>query len=344
MTDVIRPDFFYLFFCNSHRTPAMENMMVLGIDIGGTFTKIGLVNRQGVCRGSKIIRTEAHQPFDTYKERLKTEIDLLLGSHLERQELVAIGVGAPNANAHTGDMERPPNFSWGDRVPLVTTFQEWYRVPVSLANDANAAALGERYYGSGKDLEHFVVLTLGTGLGSGIIVNGKLLIGAHGMAGELGHVNVVAGGRQCKCGLRGCLETYASVTGIKRTIFELLSVRTENSPLRDLSFNELNGEMIANMALEGDAIALEAFKRTAAILGAKMADTAAHLDPQAFILSGGLSKAGDILLTPVVESMEKNLFNAYRGKVKVLISKASRDQAVLGPAALAWMHFERASP
>jgi len=186
-----------------------------------------------------------------------------------------------------------------------------------------------------------VVLTLGTGLGSGIIVGGQLLLGAHGMAGELGHVNVVPDGRICKCGLRGCLETYASVTGIKRTIFELLSQSTENSPLRNVSYNELSGEMIAEMALKGDTIALEAFERTAKVLGAKMADTAAHLDPEAFILSGGMSKAGDILLLPVRASMEEHLFRAYKGKIKVLISGAARDQAVLGPAALAWMGLEQ---
>lgn len=318
----------------------MEGNIVLGIDIGGTFTKIGLVDRVGKTYGTKIFRTDSQGSFGLFKEKLKTEIEQLLKIAPADKTLAGIGVGAPNMNTNTGDMENPPNFAWGATVPIVKTLESWYMLAVSTANDANAAALGELYFGIGKGMEHFVVLTLGTGLGSGIITNGKLLIGAHGMAGELGHVNVVADGRKCKCGLRGCLETYASVTGIKRTIFELLSDSAENSPLRNVSFNELSGEMIADMALAGDEIALEAFKRTATVLGSKMADTAAHLDPQAFILSGGLSKAGDILLLPVIASMEKHLFTAYKGKVKVLISRAARDQAVLGPAALAWMNLE----
>lgn len=319
----------------------MEGSIVLGIDIGGTFTKIGLADREGQTYGTKIFRTEAQGSFGQYKEKLRNEIDGLLKKAPGGKNLVAIGVGAPNINTYTGEMENPPNFAWGASVPIARTIESWYKLPVSTANDANAAALGELLFGMGKGMEHFVVLTLGTGLGSGIIANGKLLIGAHGMAGELGHVNVAADGRKCKCGLRGCLETYASVTGIKRTIFELLSDSAENSPLRNVSFNELSGEMIADMALAGDEIALEAFKRTAAVLGSKMADTAAHLDPQAFILSGGLSKAGDILLLPVMASMEKHLFVAYRGKVKVLISRAARDQAILGPAALAWMNLDK---
>ena len=318
----------------------MEGKIVLGIDIGGTFTKIGLADQEGQTYGTKIFRTEAQGSFAQYREKLKSEIDGLLKKAPSGKNLIAIGVGAPNINTYTGEMENPPNFAWGASVPIARTIESWYKLPVSTANDANAAALGELLFGMGKGMEHFVVLTLGTGLGSGIITDGKLLIGAHGMAGELGHVNVVPDGRKCKCGLRGCLETYASVTGIKRTIFELLSDSAENSPLRNVSFNELSGEMIADMALAGDEIALEAFKRTATVLGSKMADTAAHLDPQAFILSGGLSKAGDILLLPVIASMEKHLFVAYRGKVKVLISRAARDQAVLGPTALAWMNLD----
>lgn len=321
----------------------MKNTLVLGIDIGGTFTKIGLVDHEGKTMGTRIFRTLAQQSFENYKGRLKEELDHLIQECPKEHKLIAVGVGAPNANTYTGEMEQPPNFSWGDRIPIVKTMEGFLQLPVFTANDANAAALGELYYGAGKGLNHFVVLTLGTGLGSGIIVNKELLIGAHGMAGELGHINVQPDGRKCKCGLRGCLETYASVTGIKRTIFELLAESTENSALRDMSFNELSGEMIADMALDGDGIALEAFSRTAAVLGRKMADMAAHLDPEAFILGGGLSKAGDILLLPVMASMEKNLFNAYKGKIKILISKAARDLAVLGPAALAWMEIENKS-
>lgn len=318
----------------------MKNKKVLAIDLGGTFTKVGLVDRTGTTHGTKVFSTGSQQPFEVFQSKLKKEADQLLRDADAGEELAGIGLGAPNINMRTGEMEHPPNFSWGSKVPMGKTLESWYRVPVFTANDANAAALGELYFGKGKGMEHFVVLTLGTGLGSGIISGGKLVTGATGMAGELGHVNVAPDGRKCKCGLVGCLETYASVTGIKRTIFELLSVSAENSPLRGISFNELTGEMIADMALAGDEIALEAFRKTAEVLGSKMADTVAHLDPEAFILSGGLSKAGDILLLPVRASMEKNLFSAYKGKVKVLISGAARDLAVLGPAALAWMELE----
>lgn len=318
----------------------MKTTLVLGIDIGGTFTKTGLVNRQGNTFGTRIFRTGSRAPFQSFMEKLKSEIALLLAACKESYTLAAIGIGAPNANTLTGHMEQPPNFSWGAAVPLVETVKGWYSLPVFLANDANAAALGELLFGAGKGMDNFVVLTLGTGLGSGIIVNGRLLTGAHGMAGELGHVNVFPDGRRCNCGLSGCLETYVSVTGIKRTIFELLSEKLAPSPLRDISYNELVGEQIADAALAGDEIALEAFARTARILGSKIADTVAHLDPEAFIITGGLSKAGDILLLPLLESMEKNLFNAYREKIRVLIPPAAGDRAVLGPAALAWLELE----
>jgi glucokinase len=211
-------------------------------------------------------------------------------------------------------------------------------LPVTIANDANAAAVGELEFGMGRKMKNFVVLTLGTGLGSGIISDGKLLIGQHGMAGEIGHVNVnsSANARQCNCGLQGCLETYVSVTGMRRTIFELIAEMRNDSPLRSISFDEMTGEIISGAALQGDVIALKAFQQTAEILGVQMADTAAHLDPEAFILLGGLSKAGEILVKPTIESMEKHLFTAYEGKIKVLISDNPGDHAVLGPAALAW--------
>jgi glucokinase len=253
---------------------------------------------------------------------------------------LAVGVGAPNANSLTGNIENPPNLKWGKITPLAKSLEDVFKLPIFIANDANAAALGELRYGMAKGMNNFVVLTLGTGLGSGIIVNGDLLLGEHAQAGEIGHVNVDPNGRQCNCGLQGCLETYASVTGIKRTVFELIAEMREDSPLRGISFDDLTGETIANAALDGDKLALRAFGITAEILGSKMADTVAHLDPQAFILAGGLSKAGDILLKPVILNLEKNLFVAYKGKVKVYLSNAPRNAAILGPAALAWKQLD----
>lgn len=315
-----------------------ENKIVLGIDIGGTHTKMGLVTKSGKIVQSCIFNTGAKQPFDDFLKQLKSEFYQLKSTLRSDQTIMSIGVGAPNANAHTGQMEHAPNFRWGNLIPLVNSVETMFNLPVTIANDANAAAIGELEFGMGKGMRNFVVFTLGTGLGSGIISNGELLIGEYGMAGEIGHVNVnsASNARQCNCGLQGCLETYVSVTGIRRTIFELIAEMRNDSSLRGISFDDMTGEVISNAALNGDAIALEAFKHTAEVLGCQMADTTAHLNPEAFILLGGLSKAGDILLQPTLASMERNLFSAYKGKVKVLISKTPNNHSVLGPAALAW--------
>jgi len=315
----------------------MNNIVVLGIDIGGSLTKVGLVYNDGRILDKTIFKTEAEKDFNFFIKKLKAETDELISKQIVTIEIIAIGVGAPNANPYSGQIENPPNLKWGKATPIAKEIQNTFKLPVYIANDANAAALGELQYGIGKGLKNFVTLTLGTGLGSGIISDGKLLIGAHGVAGEIGHVNVDPYGRKCNCGLQGCLETYASVTGIKRTVFELLSDMKDNSVLRNYSFSEMTGEHISEAAIKGDKIALNAFEITGEILGCKMADTVAHLDPEAFIISGGLSKAGDILLKPLKANMERYLFNAYKGKVNVLISNATRSDAVLGPAALAWM-------
>lgn len=313
---------------------------VLALDIGGTFTKIGLVSHEGTILSSKVFKTRSKDPFDTFLKELVVELDKLTSEIGSDNQILGIGVGAPNANSLTGHIENPPNLKWGKIIPLAKSIKDIIKLPVFIANDANAAALGELKFGMGQGMRNFVVLTLGTGLGSGIIINGQLLLGAHALAGEIGHVNVDPNGRQCNCGLQGCLETYASVTGIKRTVFELIGELRADSPLRGISFDDMTGEDIANAALKGDELALKAFDITASILGSKMADTAAHLDPEAFILTGGLSKAGDILLKPVIASMEKNLFVAYKGKIKVLISNAPSASAILGPAALAWKELE----
>ncbi|MBT8185441.1 MAG: ROK family protein [Eudoraea sp.] len=313
---------------------------VLAIDIGGTFTKLGLVSREGEILASKVLNTKARRPFSEFKKRLGEAIQKLLATLTETDEVLAVGIGAPNADYKTGEMKDPPNFRWGDRIPVDKTVRSFLDRPVFMTNDANAAALGEMYFGAGKGVDHFVVLTLGTGLGSGIITEGRLLYGQNGMAGELGHVNVVPGGRQCNCGLRGCLETYASVTGIKRTVFELLSESNADSDLRNYSFKNMTGKIISEAAHQNDSIALEAFDRTARILGSKMADTVAHLEPETFILTGGLSHAGDLFLAPLKRYMEAALFVAYRGNVQILLSKSASHEAVLGPAALAWQGIE----
>lgn len=310
--------------------------IVLAIDIGGTFTKLGLVNRVGKVLSSQVFKTGAKEPFTTFKKKLAEEIQQLVSTSALANTILATGIGAPNANFKTGEMINPPNFKWGQLIPIRKTIQKIFDRPVYMTNDANAAALGELYFGAGRNLKNFVVLTLGTGLGSGIINEGKLIYGQYGMAGELGHVNVFSEGRQCNCGLKGCLETYASVTGIKRTVFELIADSNAESVLRSYSFDTLMGKEISEAAYQDDYIALEAFKKTAKILGSKMADTVAHLEPEAFILTGGLSHAGMLFLKPLKKYMEAALFNAYKGKVKILLSESSSGEAVLGPAALAW--------
>lgn len=317
----------------------MAKEVVLGIDIGGSLTKVGLVTREGNILDKTVFKTNAQNPFPSFMEKLKLEVETLLQKWDGEIQILSIGVGAPNANPYTGQIENPPNLKWGKITPISKIINQTFMLPVSLANDANAAALGEMVFGAAKGMKNFVALTLGTGLGSGIIVDGKLLIGEHGAAGEIGHVNVDPNGRECNCGLQGCLETYASVTGIKRTVFELMADMTEDSPLRSISFEDMTGTDISNAALKGDLIAITAFEKTGEVLGSKMADTVAHLDPEAFILSGGLSKAGDILLLPIKTHMDKYLFNAYKGKIKVLLSTATSSDAVLGPAALGWLEL-----
>ena len=321
----------------------MAKKVVLAIDIGGSLTKVGLVTRDGNIIDKTVFKTNAQNPFPSFMEKLKLEVETLLQKWKGEIQILSIGVGAPNANPYTGQIENPPNLKWGEATPIAKIISQTFKLPVSLANDANAAALGEMLYGAAKGMKNFVALTLGTGLGSGIIVDGKLLIGEHGAAGEIGHVNVNPNGRKCNCGLLGCLETYASVTGIKRTVFELMADMREDSSLRSISFEDMTGTDISEAALKGDLIALTAFEKTGEVLGSKMADTIAHLDPEAFILSGGLSKAGDILLQPIKTNMDKYIFNAYKGKIKVLLSTATSTDAVLGPAALAWLELENYS-
>ena len=317
---------------------------VMAIDIGGTFTKIGLVDKEGKILASEVFDTNAKQPFKVFKKKLATIIGELITSPGIAEEILAIGIGAPNADYKTGRMLNPPNFRWGATVPIRQEVKAILDRPIFITNDANAAAMGEYYFGAGIGMKNFVVLTLGTGLGSGIINEGVLIHGQHGMAGELGHVNVDPNGRQCNCGLKGCLETYASVTGIKRTVFELLAKSNADSVLRDYSFNALTGLEISKAAHEKDGIALEAFDKTARILGGKMADTVAHLEPEAFILTGGLSHAGAIFTKALTAYMERALFVAYKGKVKIYLSQALSHEAILGPAAFAWAALTAIQP
>jgi glucokinase len=317
--------------------------VVIGIDIGGTYTKYGIVDREGKCMDEDFISTDTYKDFDAYIENLHSHVENTYQAIDDNLVLKGIGIGAPNGNYYKGTIENAPNLNWKGVIPFVDKFKNYYRdIPIVLTNDANAAALGEMIYGGAKGMKNFVVITLGTGLGSGIVVNGELVYGYSGFAGELGHVNVKLRGRDCGCGRKGCLETYASATGIKRTVFRLMADRAVDSELRKISYNDLSAKMITEAARKGDPIALEAFEHTGKILGSKLADIVAHTSPEAIFLLGGLSQAKELILDPTKTWLEANLFPIFKGKVKVLLSSLQdKNVAVLGAAALAWKEAEK---
>ena len=315
--------------------------VVVGIDIGGTFTKYGFVDRDGKILKDDSISTSAYNKVDDYIKELNRSIQENL-SKLSDVEVIGIGIGAPNGNYYHGTIEFAPNLKWKGIVPLVDLFSKFYKMPIVMTNDANAAALGEMIYGGARDMKNFIEITLGTGLGSGIVVNGDVVYGHDGFAGELGHTIVKYNGRQCGCGRRGCLETYASATGIKRTVYKLLADTLEDSSLRSVSYDNLTAEMISHAATEGDKIALQAFEYTGSLLGIKLAESVAHTSPEAIFLFGGLAKAGNFILNPTRQYMEENLLPIYRNKVKILMSELNDlNAAVLGSAALAWKEIEK---
>ncbi len=309
--------------------------LVLGIDIGGTNTSLGFVDRQGTLITSKVLPTRAGDSAERYVNRLHQHIEKLRTGLSDPHRFCGIGVGAPNAHAGRGTIEQAVNLNWGGTVDFVSLMHKYYDLPVSITNDANAAAVGEMLFGSARGMKHFLVVTLGTGLGSGIVTDGRLLYGASGFAGELGHTVVKPGGRLCACGKRGCLETYVSAPGLTKTALELLARRSDSSPLRAMSPPEITSKRIYELAAGGDALALEAFDQTARILGMKLADAVAHLSPEAIFLTGGLAGAGNLLIKPTAQYMNEYLFRIYRGTVKVLPSvMPPGSSAILGAAAL----------
>lgn len=317
--------------------------VVLGIDIGGTFTKYGIIDIEGHCLKENFISTDKYSDFDVYLENLQTEIEETINGINESIIIKAIGIGAPNGNYYRGTIENAPNLNWKGIIPFVEKFKEYYpNMPIVLTNDANAAAYGEMIYGGARNMKDFIVITLGTGLGSGVVVNGSIVYGHDGFAGELGHINVKNRGRECGCGKRGCLETYVSATGIKRTVYKLLAERVTESELRSYNFEELTSKMISEAAKKGDEIAMEAFEITGRILGVKLADAVTVTSPEAIFLFGGLVQAGDLLIKPTKKYMEENLFPVYRGKVKLLLSDLKEaNAAVLGASALAWKELQK---
>jgi glucokinase len=315
--------------------------ITIGIDIGGTNTKYGVVDRAGNVLFQDHIKTQEHEEFsDLINDLVKAIHDAIAG--LDRSyNLVGVGVGAANGNYYKGTIEHATNLKWKGIIPLADMLSKPLGVPVLVTNDANAAAVGEMVYGAARDMKDFIVITLGTGLGSGFVANGKLINGKHGIAGELGHTTVNYAGRYCNCGKRGCLETYVSATGIKRSVYKLLADHLEPSELRGISFDNLNTKMITEAAIRGDVVAREAFEYTGRILGTKLAETVVHTDPEAIFLFGGLSLAGDLIFKPTIKHMEANLMPLFRGKVKILPSGLQNQAApILGASSLVWNYLE----
>jgi glucokinase len=313
----------------------MKQLITIGIDIGGTNTKIGVVNPEGKILAHSRVSTTNYPKIAAFVAALGSEINGLLEKAGE-VELGAIGIGAPNGNYHKGTIEHAPNLAWKGVVPLCDMLSKTFPVPVVLTNDANAAALGEMIYGGAKGMKNFIILTLGTGLGSGIVVNGELVYGKTGFAGEMGHLTMEPFGRECGCGREGCLEAYVSATGIVKTVFELFAERRDPSAMRKIPFDELTSKMIADAAEKGDQIALAAFEQTAEMLGLAINNAAAFCSPEAVFLFGGLAQAGDLLLDPLNRFVDENIFGHYRKSFKILLSGLSEaDAAILGASALA---------
>ncbi|MES2627842.1 MAG: ROK family protein [Bacteroidota bacterium] len=304
--------------------------LAAAIDIGGTNTVFGLVDCDGIVRYEGKIKTTAYpQPEELVKE-VSSQILANLGDH----RLIGAGIGAPNGNYFRGTIEFAPNLNWYGVIPLADMFRTALGCEALVTNDANAAALGEMVFGGARGMKDFIFITLGTGLGSGIVVNGKMVYGHDSFAGELGHVIVEPNGRQCGCGRKGCLETYASATGIKRTYSDLLMSRHKHADIDD---KVADARYIFDKAVSGDMQAVEAFKYTGDILGLALANAVAITSPEAIFLFGGLAQAGHFIFEPTIESFEHNLLNIYKGKVKVLPSKLKEsDAALLGAASLAW--------
>lgn len=310
---------------------------VLGIDIGGTNTVFGIVDARGNVIASSSIKTQKHADFADYLDELYVEASRLIKDNDAENKIQGIGIGAPNANYYDGTIANAVNLPWPN-LPLAKLVSEKFGVPVAITNDANAAALGEMTYGAARGMKDFIMITLGTGVGSGIVINGQVVYGHDGLAGELGHVIVKRNnGRLCGCGRTGCLETYCSATGVARSAREFLEARNEPSSLRNIPVEEITSKDVYDAAINGDEIANDIFNYTGTILGEAMADMAAFSSPEAFVIFGGLSKSGDLLLRPLKEAMDRNMLSMFKGKAKVILSELKEaDAAVLGASALGW--------
>ena len=317
----------------------MDKPYVVGIDVGGTNTVAGIVDKRGQILISGSIKTSKHLQVEGYLDELTELIEGLIAEVTTKDQIKGIGAGTPNGNYFTGSIEFAPNLPWKGVIPFAQMLEDRIGIPVALTNDANAAAIGEMTYGAARGMKDFIVITLGTGVGSGIVVNGQLVYGHDGFAGELGHVIVRRhNGRMCGCGRTGCLEAYSSATGVARTAREYLEMRPDaQTRLRNIPIDDITSKDVFDAAMNGDEMAKEIFKFTGEMLGEAFADFVAFSSPEAIILFGGLSKAGDLIMNPIRESMEKNLLNIFKNKVKLMFSELKEsDAAVLGASALGW--------
>lgn len=313
---------------------------VIGLDLGGTNSVFGIVDARGDIKATTAIKTQAYHKADDYVEASVEALQIIIDQVGGIEKIKAMGIGAPNANYYSGSIEYAPNIEWAhsDIVPLAKMFSDKLGVPVAITNDANAAAMGEMTYGVARGMKNFIMLTLGTGVGSGIVINGQLVYGCDGFAGELGHVIMVReGGRKCGCGREGCLEAYCSATGVARTAREMLEKSTEPSLLRDIEPEKIMSLDVSIAAGKGDAIANRIFEFTGAMLGNACADFATFCSPEAFVFFGGLTKAGDLIMEPIKKTYEKNVMPVFRGKAQFLVSSLEGSSAaVLGASSIGW--------
>jgi glucokinase len=311
----------------------MKNV-VAGVDIGGTNTVFGLVDKSGKVLAESHLKTTDFPEVNNFVKALGSGIRNMMKGQKD-VELMGVGIGAPDANFHRGTIEHAPNLAWKGIVPLADLVKKEVKVPVVVTNDANAAAMGEMVFGGAKNMKDFIILTLGTGLGSGIVVDGKMVYGHTGFAGEVGHITVVPGGRECGCGRKGCLEQYASATGLVKTVSMMISEMREESILRDVPPSKLTSKQIAEACAKGDPIAVKAMQYTAEKLGFGIVNSIVYTSPEAIFLFGGLAQAGEMLFKPVRDYLKKNNYVLFRNTVKILPSGIPESNgAVLGAAAL----------
>ncbi len=315
----------------------MKIATVIGIDIGGTSTKLALIDRDGKILARSAFNTHERQGGANFVDSICKATETLIHTHQNSHQVLGIGIGTPACDEKNGAISGAANLPFRETVPVRRLVEEQINLPVRLVKDANASALGEGQFGGAKGMQNFALLTLGTGLGSGLVVEGRVINGNHGLASEFGHTKVVKDGRQCGCGQKGCLETYVSATGLKRTVMELLAQRNDASALRSKSFDRLSAKDLTEAAEAGDSIAREAYRVTGEMLGYKIVDLIVMHDPEAIFLAGGLALAGDWLLQPTREAQKHYTLDMFKGRTEIYLSNlGSEDAALLGAASLIW--------